>query len=123
MQDTSKLYFTPTDEWIRFLGEDQALLGISGYGSEFIKDCISINFPNIGKAYHKGDLMMSVHSVSINGDIFAPFDCVVLECNKELLEHPNLLVENAYQNWILKVGIQGTASQLLSYEEYLKALR
>lgn len=123
MQDTSKLYFTPTDEWIHFLGEDRAFLGVSGYGSEFMKDCLSIPFPEVGKNFSKGDLMMSLHSTSINGDIYAPFDCVVLECNKEVQENPNLLVENAYQNWILKVELLGTASQLLSYEEYLKALR
>lgn len=123
MQDNTKLCFTRTDEWIDFIDEGIAYIGISGFASECCQKCQSLDAPETGKELKRGEILASVHCSGSDGDIRAPFDCRVLEVNMDVLENPNLLLENPYQNWVAKLAHQADAASLLSYEEYMKAVK
>ena len=57
-------------------------------------------------------------------DIYMPVDGVILEVNEELVDAPELLNTDPYENWIVKIEIRDKSQldELLTsaeYEDYL----
>ena len=59
--------------------------------------------------------MESVKAVS---DVFCPVSGVVAEVNEELLDAPQLINEQPYEAWMIKVENVSGSEELLSAAEY-----
>ena len=53
--------------------------------------------------FEKGEEFGAVESVKAASDLFSPVSGTVVEINEELEDSPELLNEDAFANWIMKV--------------------
>lgn len=94
---------------------DVAVIGISDFAQDALGDVVFINLPEEGDSVAAGEAFGDVESVKAVSDLISPVSGAVCAVNEELLDAPELLNEDPYGAWIIKVD------QLDSQEELLDA--
>ncbi|MBD3187325.1 glycine cleavage system protein GcvH [Candidatus Bathyarchaeota archaeon] len=119
------LKYTVTDEWIKIDGEGIASIGITDFAQEELTDIVYItDFPEIGDHVEKGSSLAVIESVKTVADVVSPFTGIITEINSVLEGKPEMLNEDPYNAWIIKIKVddQGAFTQLLDPEQYRKKL-
>lgn len=113
--------FTQDHEWITVDGS-VATVGISDYAQRALGDIVFVEMPSVGAAVVAGKEFGSVESVKAVSDLFSPVSGSVIEVNASLEEAPELLNEDAYKNWIIKVELSdaGELDRLMDEAVYAK---
>ncbi len=114
MNNPIELKYTKDHEWIKMEG-DIAVIGISDFAQDALGDVVFINLPEVGDAVNAGEAFGDVESVKAVSDVNSPVTGVVCAVNEELVDAPELLNEDPYANWIIKV------ENITAYEELLEA--
>ncbi len=114
MNNPTELKYTKDHEWIKMEG-DVAIIGISDFAQDALGDVVFINLPEVGDAVNAGEAFGDVESVKAVSDVNSPVTGTVCAVNEELVDAPELLNEDPYANWIIKV------ENITAYEELLDA--
>jgi glycine cleavage system H protein len=86
-------------------------------------DLVFINLPNTGDAVNKGEAFADVESVKAVSDIISPVSGRVSEVNEALLDTPELINQDAYAAWIIRVKEAMGMDDLLTPGQYEELLR
>lgn len=79
------------------------IIGITDYTQDTAGDILYVTVPPAGTELKGGQPMGSIESGKWVGQIYAPFDGVVVAANEQLEESPALLNQDPYgQGWIVK---------------------
>ena len=79
-----------------------------------------VNLPEAGDEITGGEAFADVESVKAVSDVFSPVSGTVAEVNEELLDAPEMLNQDPYGAWMIKVeNITGT-EELLDADAYVK---
>lgn len=117
------LLYTEDHSWVR-LDEDVAYVGATDYGQEELEDVVFVDFPEVGEVLQVDELMITLESVKATVDLFMDFTGEVLEINEELLDRPELINEEPYESWLMKIEVsdRGHLDSLMNDKEYEKFL-
>ncbi len=96
--------YTESHEWIKVEG-NVGYVGISDYAQEQLGDIVFVELPEVGDEFSQGDCFAVVDSVKATSDIYMPVDGRIIEVNEALNDSPELLNEDAFANWIVKIEI------------------
>ncbi len=102
MNYPAELKYTKDHEWLKMEG-DIAVVGISDFAQDALGDVVFINLPEVGDEVTAGESFGDVESVKAVSDVNSPVTGVIVEVNEELADSPELLNEDPYANWIIKV--------------------
>ena len=97
-----ELKYTKDHEWLKMEG-DIAVVGITDFAQDALGDVVFINLPEVGDPVTAGESFGDVESVNAVSDVNSPVTGVVAEINEELIDSPELLNEDPYGAWIIKV--------------------
>lgn len=97
-----ELKYTKDHEWMKMEG-DIAVVGISDFAQDALGDVVFINLPQVGDEVTAGESFGDVESVKAVSDVNSPVTGVVVEVNEALEDSPELLNEDCYGAWIIKV--------------------
>ncbi len=117
----SDLKYTKTHEWAKIEG-NEAEIGITDYAQEQLNDIVYVELPEIGETIKKGEEMGVVESVKAASDVYSPLSGKVIAINNEVIDKPELLNEDPYKNYLLKIEIENPEEieGLLNAEDYKK---
>ena len=96
------LYYSESHEWVKVEGY-VAIVGISDFAQHAMGDLSYVDMPEVDDEFEKGEEFGAVESVKAASDLFSPVSGTVVEVNEALEDAPELLNENAFENWIMKV--------------------
>ena len=96
------LYYSESHEWVKVEG-NVAIVGITDFAQHAMGDLSYVDMPEVGDEFEKGEEFGAVESVKAASDLFSPVSGTVVEINEALEDAPELLNENAFENWIMKV--------------------
>ncbi len=113
-----ELKYSNSDEWVRYLDDGTALVGITDFAQSEMGDIVFINLPEVGDATTKAEPFGDIESVKAVADLVSPLTAEVLEINEELLDAPEKLNSDPYGAWIIKVGSITDNEELLSAADY-----
>ncbi len=113
-----ELFFTKSHEWVKFSDETTAKIGISDFAQDQLGDLVFVNLPEVGDAVTAGDEFADVESVKAVSNVYSPLTGTVKAVNEELLDHPELINEDAYDAWFIEVEDIVDRAELLTQEEY-----
>ena len=82
------LYYSESHEYVRVEG-DYGFVGITDYAHEVVA----------------GEEFGAVESVKAASDLISPVSGTVVEINEALEDQPELVNQDAYENWIIKVEL------------------
>ena len=115
------LKYAESHEWVKVEG-DIAVIGISDFAQHSMGDLSYVDMPSIGDEVAAGEEFGAVESVKAASDLISPVSGTVIEVNEALEDEPELLNEDPYANWIIKVQMSepGEVDSLLDAAAYEK---
>ncbi len=113
-----ELKYSRSDEWVKFLDDSTALVGITDYAQSEMGDLVFINLPVVGDATEKETAMCDIESVKAVSDVICPLSGEILEVNEDLADAPETLNADPYGAWIAKIGNISETEELLTAAEY-----
>ena len=113
--------YADSHEWIKVEG-NIGIIGISDYAQHSLGDIVYVDLPSEGDDISKGEEFGAVESVKAASDLYLPVSGTVIEINSELESTPELINQDAYENWIIKVELADPSEldSLLDAAEYEK---
>ncbi|MFQ5956791.1 MAG: glycine cleavage system protein GcvH [Candidatus Brocadiales bacterium] len=121
MEFPTDISYTKTHEWVRTSDSGQAVVGLTAYAQEQLRDVVFIELPKVGRKVRAKDPCAVVESVKAAFDIYAPVSGEVVSVNTELEDSPQLVNEDPYgKGWIfaIKMTNPNELKALLSAEDY-----
>ena len=112
-----ELQYSKSHEWVRMDG-DVAVVGISDFAQDALGDVVFVNLPQEGDECTAGEAFGDVESVKAVSDLVSPVTGVVCAINEDLLDAPELLNQDPYGAWIIKVEIITDTEDLLDAAAY-----
>ena len=117
MNNPVSLQYSRSHEWMS-QEDDIAVVGLTDFAQHELGDVVFINLPEVGDEVTAGEAFGDVESVKAVSDLISPVSGTVLEINEELLDSPELLNDDPYANWIIKVENVSDTEELLSAAAY-----
>lgn len=119
------LYYSKSHEWVKVLKNDEVLVGITDFAQSELGDVVFVDLPEAGDSITQEEEFGAVESVKAASDLIAPVSGEILEINEDLVGEPELLNQDPYENWLLKVKLDNTdqLEELLSLEEYKEFIK
>ncbi|MGI6450370.1 MAG: glycine cleavage system protein GcvH [Desulfitobacteriia bacterium] len=115
------LKYTASHEWIR-IEDNKAYIGITDYAQNHLGELVFVELPEVNDEVSKTAPLAVVESVKAAADVYAPLSGTVSEINEALLDSPELVNEDPYENWLVTLEISNPAEieELLDAAEYEK---
>jgi glycine cleavage system H protein len=99
------LKYTDTHEYVLLSG-DMATVGISAFAVDQLGDIVFLELPEVGDTVEKGATFGTVESVKAVEDLKAPVTGTVTDRNTAMVDAPEQLVSDPYQQgWLIKVQL------------------
>lgn len=96
------LKYSETHEWVKIEG-NIAIIGVTDYAQAEMGDITYVDMPDVDDEVSKDDEFGALESVKASSDLVCPVSGIVVERNDSLEDAPELVNEDAYENWIIKV--------------------
>ena len=102
------LYYSESHEYVKIEG-DFAYVGITDYAQNALGNVVYVDLPEVDDEVEADEDFGAVESVKAASDLISPVTGTVVEVNGALEDKPELLNENPFENWIIKVKLSDTA--------------
>jgi len=112
----SEIFYSESHEWVKWLSDSEALVGISNYAAKQLGDIVYINID--AESVEVKELLGDIESVKAVSDFYSPLTGDVEEVNQDIIDNPALINEDSEQHWICKIINITDKVKLLSKEEY-----
>lgn len=115
------LLYTESHEFVKIEG-DFGYVGITDYAQEQLGNVVYVDMPEVGDDVSAGEEFGAVESVKAASDLISPISGTVVEINENLEEQPELINQDAFGNWIIKVQLSDKSELegLMDDETYIK---
>ncbi len=120
MNHPTDLLYSKSHEWVKFLDDDTALVGLTDYAQDALGDLVFVNLPEPGDEVIAGETFADVESVKAVSDVYSPITGVVAEINEELLDAPEKMNEDPYGAWLIKVEQITDREDLMEADDYIR---
>lgn len=98
------LYYSESHEYVKVEG-NIGYIGITDYAQEQLGNVVYVDMPEEGDEVTATEDFGAVESVKAASDLISPVSGTVLEVNEALEEQPELINQDAFANWIIKVEL------------------
>lgn len=116
------LYYSESHEYVKVEG-DEAYVGITDYAQESLGNIVYVDMPEVDDEFAAEDDFGAVESVKAASDLVSPVSGTVVEVNEALEDQPELINQDAFGNWIMKVKLSDKSEldslmDAKAYEEF-----
>ena len=109
-----------THEWVAQI-DNEFVIGLTDWAVEQLGDIVFVELPEIGSNFSKDETFATVESVKAASEIYMPVGGKVVEINENLINSPELLNEDCFESWLIKIeptDFQEDSNGLLDYNDY-----
>ena len=96
------LYYSESHEYVKVDG-DFGYIGITDFAQHALGNVVYVDMPEVDDEVEADEDFGAVESVKAASDLISPVSGTVVEVNEALEDKPELLNEDAFENWIMKV--------------------
>lgn len=119
------LYYSESHEWVKVLEGKTVLVGITDFAQAELGSVVFVDLPEVGTSLEKEEVFGAVESVKAASDLIAPISGEIVEVNEDLIGEPELVNQDAYSAWMLKVELSDLSEldgllSPLAYQELVK---
>lgn len=116
------LYYSESHEFVRVEGEF-GYVGITDYAQHALGNIVYVDMPEVDDDVEAGEDFGAVESVKAASDLTSPVSGKVVEVNEALEDTPELVNQDAFGNWIIKVELSDKSEldnlmDAKAYEEF-----
>ena len=103
------LYYSESHEFVRVEG-NVGFVGITDYAQNALGTVVYVDMPDVDDEVEAGEEFGAVESTKAASDLISPVSGKVIEVNEALEDQPELINEDAFENWIIKVELSDTSA-------------
>ena len=96
------LFYSESHEYLKVEG-NIGIIGITDYAQKALGNVVYVDMPDVDDDVEAGTEFGAVESVKAASDLISPVSGTVIEVNEALEDAPELINQDAYENWIIKV--------------------
>ena len=116
------LYYSESHEFVRVDG-NVGFVGITDYAQNALGTVVYVDMPDVDDEVEAGEEFGAVESTKAASDMISPVSGTVIEVNEALEDQPELINEDAFENWIIKVELSDKSDldnlmDATAYEEF-----
>ena len=113
------LKYSKSHEWVRVEG-NLAVIGISDHAQSNLGSIVYVEANDIGGQVAQFKPFGVVESVKAASDLLSPVGGKIVDVNQTVLDTPELLNEDCYENWIVTIEMKDPSEldQLLDAKQY-----
>ncbi len=113
------LYYSESHEYVRVEG-NTGFVGITDYAQNALGNVVYVDMPDVDDAVTASEEFGAVESVKAASDLIAPVTGTVVAVNEALEDQPELINQDAFANWIIKVELSDASEleQLMDAQAY-----
>ena len=122
MQFPTDRKYAETHEWFLVEG-DVVTMGLTQYAADELTDITYVDVPEVGTAVDPDSAIGEIESVKATSELFTAVVGEVVEVNSALVDHPELINEQAFDDgWVLKIKADSLQplNALMTAAEYEK---
>ena len=114
-----ELLYSDSHEWVKVDG-NIAIIGVSDFAQAEMGDITYVDVPAEVDEVSKGEEFGALESVKASSELYSPVSGVITEVNADLDATPELINEDPYGAWIIKVEMsdKGELDSLLNAAAY-----
>lgn len=98
------LYYAESHEWVKIEG-NIGYVGITDYAQHQLGSVVYVDMPEVEEEIAQGKEFGAVESVKAASDLISPVSGTIIEINEALEDEPELINQDAFANWIMKVEL------------------
>ena len=98
------LYYSESHEYVKVEG-NIGIIGITDYAQHALGNVVYVDMPEVDDEVEAGEEFGAVESVKAASDLISPVSGTVVEVNEALEDEPELINQDAFENWIIKVEL------------------
>ncbi|MFC2766640.1 MAG: glycine cleavage system protein GcvH [Prevotella sp.] len=98
------LYYSESHEFVKVEG-DFGYVGITDYAQHALGNVVYVDMPEVDDEITAGEEFGAVESVKAASDLVSPISGTVVEVNEALEDTPELINQDAFGNWIMKIEL------------------
>ena len=102
------LLYSDSHEWVKVDG-DVAIIGVTDYAQAEMGDITYVDLPEVDDEVSQGEDFGALESVKASSELYSPVSGTVIAVNEALEDSPELVNEDAFANWIIKVQMSDKA--------------
>ena len=102
------LLYSESHEWVKVDGE-VAVIGVSDFAQAEMGDITYVDLPEEGDEFYKEEDFGALESVKASSELYCPVSGKVVAVNSALEDAPELINEDPYANWIIKIEMSDKA--------------
>ncbi|MGL1930363.1 MAG: glycine cleavage system protein GcvH [Desulfotalea sp.] len=116
--------YTEDHEWAMQVG-DVVRIGVSDYAQDQLGDIVFVEMPEVGDSFDKGEEFGTLESVKAVSELYLPVAGEITAVNENLVDAPELINEDPYENWIVEVKLEDSNALegLLSHGAYSEIVK
>ena len=122
MAYTDEILCTKSHEYVY----NKNVIGLTDYAIEQLGDIVFLELPEVGDEFKKGETFANIESVKAASEIYMPISGKITEVNESLVDSPEMLNEDCYENgWLVKIeptSGDDELEDLMTYSEYKEEL-
>ncbi|MGI6392272.1 MAG: glycine cleavage system protein GcvH [Candidatus Izemoplasmatales bacterium] len=99
------LYYSDDHEWVKVVEGNVVLVGITDFAQQQLGTIVFVDMPEVGAKVVFEDEFGAVESIKAASDLLSPVTGTVIAVNEDLVSEPELINEDAYSAWIVKVAV------------------
>jgi len=113
------LLYSESHEWVKVEG-NIAVIGVSDFAQEEMGDITYVDVPEVDDEVTAGEDFGALESVKASSELYCPVSGKVVEVNEAVVDAPELINEDPYNSWIIKVEMsdESQLSALLDAAAY-----
>lgn len=114
-------YFTLEREWVVFINDDIAKIGLTELAIRELQPIRSMEIHTVGQSLLKNQVFGRVKNDTTLCKLIMPFDGVISEANHTYLNNPETINGTySYNDWIVKVTLKNPVDKnnLFSFDTY-----
>ena len=118
-----ELQYTKEHVWVKVEG-NIVVMGITDFAQNQLGDILFVDLPEIDEEISVGDVFTEFESSKVSCEVLSPVSGKIVASNEDLDYSPELINEDAYANWIVKVRLSDDTEldDLLSADEYEESI-
>ncbi len=109
-----------THEWVLEEG-NLVSVGLTDWAVEQLGDIVFVELPEVNSKFSKDEVFATIESVKAASEIYMPVAGEVVEVNENLINSPELINEDPFSSWLVKIkseDFQQDSQGLLEYTDY-----
>ena len=116
------LYYSESHEYVK-VENGYGYIGITDYAQNALGNVVYVDMPDVDDDIEADEEFGAVESVKAASDLISPVSGTVVEVNDKLEDAPELINQDAYANWIIKVELSDESEldnlmDAKAYEEF-----